>query len=127
MGAAVGAALAGCVLLQICISLILLAFVWMKCLTRWPGPLYVWRTKDSSHGSSAPDGLINQAAAQHSQSVEAWFQHIPGLKVVIPSNPADAKGLLKSAIRDDNPVIYFEHKALFSMKGEVPEEEFLLP
>lgn len=75
----------------------------------------------------APDGLINQAAAQHSQSVEAWFQHIPGLKVVIPSNPADAKGLLKSAIRDDNPVIYFEHKALFSMKGEVPEEEFFTP
>ncbi|MCD6156256.1 MAG: alpha-ketoacid dehydrogenase subunit beta [Candidatus Atribacteria bacterium] len=75
----------------------------------------------------APDGLINQAAAQHSQSVEAWFQHIPGLKVVVPSNPADAKGLLKSAIRDDNPVIYFEHKALFSMKGEVPEEEYLTP
>ncbi|MDD2205983.1 MAG: alpha-ketoacid dehydrogenase subunit beta [Aminobacterium sp.] len=75
----------------------------------------------------APDGLINQAAAQHSQSVEAWFQHIPGLKVVIPSNPADAKGLLKSAIRDDNPVIYFEHKALFSMKGDVPEEEYFTP
>lgn len=75
----------------------------------------------------APDGLINQAAAQHSQSVEAWFQHIPGLKVVVPSNPADAKGLLKSAIRDDNPVIYFEHKALFSMKGKVPEEEYLTP
>jgi pyruvate dehydrogenase E1 component beta subunit len=75
----------------------------------------------------APDGLINQAAAQHSQCVEAWFQHIPGLKVVIPSNPADAKGLLKSAIRDDNPVIYFEHKGLFSMKGEVPEEEYFTP
>ncbi|MDK2783278.1 MAG: acetoin:2,6-dichlorophenolindophenol oxidoreductase subunit beta [Thermococcaceae archaeon] len=75
----------------------------------------------------APDGLINQAAAQHSQSIEAWFQHIPGLKVVIPSNPADAKGLLKSAIRDDDPVIYFEHKALFTMKGEVPEEEYFTP
>ena len=75
----------------------------------------------------APDGLINQAAAQHSQCIEAWFQHIPGLKVVIPSNPADAKGLLKSAIRDDNPVIYFEHKALFSKKGEVPEEEYFTP
>jgi pyruvate dehydrogenase E1 component beta subunit len=69
----------------------------------------------------APDGIINQAAAQHSQCVEAWFAHIPGLKVVIPSNPADAKGLLKSAIRDDNPVIYFEHKGLFPMKGDVPE------
>lgn len=75
----------------------------------------------------APDGLINQAAAQHSQSIEAWFMHIPGLKVVIPSNQADAKGLLKSAIRDDNPVIYFEHKALFNKKGFVPEGEFLTP
>ena len=70
----------------------------------------------------APDGLVNQAAAQHSQSLEAFFLHIPGLKVVAPSNPADAKGLLKSAIRDDNPVIYFEHKALFSMKGRSPTE-----
>jgi len=75
----------------------------------------------------APDGLTNQAAAQHSQSLEAFFMHIPGLKVVIPSNPADAKGLLKSAIRDDNPIMFFEHKALFSMKGEVPEEEYLTP
>lgn len=74
----------------------------------------------------APDGIINQAAAQHSQCVEAWFAHIPGLKVVIPSNPADAKGLLKSAIRDDNPVIYFEHKGLFPMKGDVPEGEYLV-
>lgn len=74
----------------------------------------------------APDGIVNQAAAQHSQSVEAWFAHIPGLKVVVPSNPADAKGLLKSAIRDDNPVIYFEHKGLFPMKGEVPEGEHLV-
>ena len=75
----------------------------------------------------APDGMINQAAAQHSQSVEAFFAHIPGLKVVIPSNPADAKGLLKAAIRDDNPVIYFEHKGLFSMKGEVPEGDYVTP
>lgn len=75
----------------------------------------------------APDGLVNQAAAQHSQSVEAFFLHIPGLKVVIPSNPADAKGLLKSAIRDDNPVLYFEHKQLFPIKGEVPEGEHLVP
>ena len=75
----------------------------------------------------APDGLTNQAAAQHSQSIEAWFLHIPGLKVVIPSNPADAKGLLKSAIRDDNPVIYFEHKKLFPVKGPVPDEEVLVP
>lgn len=75
----------------------------------------------------APDGIARSAAAQHSQSLEAFFQHIPGLKVVIPSNPADAKGLLKSAIRDDNPVLYFEHKMLFPMKGPVPEGEFLVP
>ncbi|NLL36878.1 MAG: alpha-ketoacid dehydrogenase subunit beta [Fretibacterium sp.] len=74
----------------------------------------------------APDGLINQAAAQHSQSIEAWFAHIPGLKVVIPSNPADAKGLLKSAIRDENPVLYFEHKALFPLTGDVPEGDHLV-
>ncbi len=74
----------------------------------------------------APDGIINQAAAQHSQTVEAWFAHIPGLKVVIPSNPADAKGLLKAAIRDENPIIYFEHKGLFPMKGDVPEGEHLV-
>jgi len=75
----------------------------------------------------APDGIINQAAAQHSQSIESWFLHIPGLKVVAPSNPADAKGLLKSAIRDDNPVIFFENKVLFRQKGPVPEGEYLIP
>ncbi|WP_319402473.1 alpha-ketoacid dehydrogenase subunit beta [uncultured Anaeromusa sp.] len=75
----------------------------------------------------APDGIIRSAAAQHSQSVEAWFLHVPGLKIVIPSNPADAKGLLKSAIRSNDPVLYFEHKALFSMSGEVPEEEYFTP
>jgi len=74
----------------------------------------------------APDGIINSAAAQHSQVMETWFAHIPGVKVVIPSNPADAKGLLKAAIRDDNPVIYFEHKALFPKSGEVPEGEHLV-
>ncbi|MFZ7103423.1 MAG: alpha-ketoacid dehydrogenase subunit beta [Peptococcaceae bacterium] len=75
----------------------------------------------------APDGIVNQAAAQHSQSIEAWFLHIPGLKVVAPSNPADAKGLLKAAIRDDNPVIYFENKVLFKQKGPVPAEEHIVP
>ena len=75
----------------------------------------------------APDGIIRSAAAQHSQSVEAWFMHIPGLKVVIPSNPADAKGLLKAAIRSDDPVLYFEHKVLFPMKGPVPEGEHIVP
>ncbi|MGB3958670.1 MAG: transketolase C-terminal domain-containing protein, partial [bacterium] len=59
--------------------------------------------------------------------LESWFVHVPGLKVVIPSNPADAKGLLKSAIRSDDPVLYFEHKDLFRMKGPVPEGDFLVP
>ncbi|MDO8686146.1 MAG: alpha-ketoacid dehydrogenase subunit beta, partial [Clostridiales bacterium] len=66
-------------------------------------------------------------AAQHSQSLEAWFCHIPGLKVVMPSTPRDARGLLKSAIRDRNPVIFIEHKNLYNEKGEVPDEEELIP
>lgn len=72
-------------------------------------------------------GTGRRAAAQHSQSLEAWHAHVPGLKVVMPSTAADAKGLLKSAIRDDNPVIFIEHKLLYAQKGEVPEGEFLVP
>jgi acetoin:2,6-dichlorophenolindophenol oxidoreductase subunit beta len=75
----------------------------------------------------APDGIVRSAAAQHSQSLEAWFLHVPGLKVVVPSNPADAKGLLKAAIRSDDPVLYFEHKALFPLKGPVPDGDHLVP
>lgn len=63
----------------------------------------------------------------HSQSLEAWFVHCPGLKVVMPSTPADAKGLLKSAIRDDDPVLFFEHRLLYAMKGEIPEGEYMIP
>ncbi|MEA4816287.1 MAG: alpha-ketoacid dehydrogenase subunit beta [Lachnospiraceae bacterium] len=74
-----------------------------------------------------PDGITSQVAAQHSQSLEAWFIHTPGLQIVAPSNPADAKGLLKSAIRSDNPIIYFEHKLLFPISGEVPDGEYLVP
>lgn len=66
-------------------------------------------------------------AAQHSQSLEAWFCHIPGLKVVMPSTPRDARRLLKSAIRDQNPVLFIEHKVLYNEKGEVPEEEETFP
>jgi pyruvate dehydrogenase E1 component beta subunit len=72
-------------------------------------------------------GATRRAAAQHSQSLHAWFSHIPGLKVVLPSTPYDAKGLLKSAIRDDNPVAFFEDKLMFKMKGPVPAEEYLIP
>jgi pyruvate dehydrogenase E1 component beta subunit len=80
-------------------------------------PLVLW----------APDGGGIRAAAQHSQSLESWFVHTPGLKIVVPSEPADVKGLLKSAIRDDDPVIFFQHKSLFSQKGPVPPEPYYIP
>jgi len=67
------------------------------------------------------------AGPQHSQCLEAWFAHVPGLISICPSTPYDVKGMLKTAIRNDNPVICFEHKKLYSMKGEVPQEEYLLP
>src|SRR6202522_4790349 len=72
-------------------------------------------------------GAARRSAAQHSQSLHAWFSHIPGLKVVFPSTPYDAKGLLKSAIRDDNPVIFFEDKMMYKLKGPVPEEDYTIP
>jgi len=75
----------------------------------------------------APVGGYQSAAAQHSQSFESFFSFVPGLKVVLPSTPYDVKGLLKSAIRDDNPVIFFEHKELYETEGEVPEEEYTIP
>lgn len=65
--------------------------------------------------------------AQHSKSLEAWFVHVPGIKVVMPSNSADAKGLLKSAVRDDNPVLFLEHRLLYAQTGPVPDEEYLVP
>lgn len=68
-----------------------------------------------------------RAAEQHSQCLESWFIHVPGLKVVAPSTHYDVKGLLKTAIRDDNPVIFIEHKFMYPMKGEVPEEEYTIP
>ena len=75
----------------------------------------------------APMGSGRRNAGQHSQCLETLFTHIPGLKVVAPSNPADAKALLKAAIRDDDPVIFLEHKLLYAIKGEVPDEEEVIP
>jgi pyruvate dehydrogenase E1 component subunit beta len=74
-----------------------------------------------------PNGAALQLAAQHSQAWESWLMHIPGLKVVTPGTPADAKGLLKSAIRDDNPVLVLEGEMLYNTKGDVPEGEHLVP
>ena len=72
-------------------------------------------------------GATRRSGAQHSQSLHAWLSHIPGLKVVLPSTPYDAKGLLKTAIRDDNPVAFFEDKMMFKTKGPVPEEDYTIP
>ena len=75
----------------------------------------------------APSGAGRRNAGQHSQSLETWFTHSPGLKVVAPGTPFDVKGLLKTAIRDDDPVIFIEHKFCYAQKGEIPEEEYLIP
>ncbi|HXF69014.1 MAG TPA: alpha-ketoacid dehydrogenase subunit beta [Thermoflexus sp.] len=84
---------------------------------RWRAPIVIRATM----------GATLRKAAQHSQSLHAWFAHIPGLKVVLPSTPYDAKGLLKTAIRDDNPVLFFENKAMYSTRGYVPAEEYTIP
>jgi pyruvate dehydrogenase E1 component beta subunit len=80
-------------------------------------PLVIW----------APDGAGLGAAAHHSQSLESWFVHTPGLKVVVPSEPADVKGLLTASLREDDPVIFFQHKKLFAKEGPVPEGEYVIP
>ena len=80
-------------------------------------PMVIW----------CPDGAGLRAAAQHSQSLESWFVHTPGLKIVVPSEPADVKGLIKASIRDDNPVMFFQHKKLFAKEGHVPEEDYVIP
>ncbi|MFD2682658.1 alpha-ketoacid dehydrogenase subunit beta [Bacillus seohaeanensis] len=74
-----------------------------------------------------PIGIAGGAGPEHSQSPQALFMHAPGLQICVPSTPADAKGLLKSAIRENNPVLFFEHKVLYDVKGEVPEGEYLIP
>jgi pyruvate dehydrogenase E1 component subunit beta len=75
----------------------------------------------------APQGAGHQLGAQHSQSLEAYFLHCPGLRVVIPATPADAKGLLKTCVRQDDPVVFLEHESLYGVKGEVPDGEHLVP
>jgi pyruvate dehydrogenase E1 component beta subunit len=80
-------------------------------------PLVIW----------VNDGGGVGAGAHHSQCLESWFVHTPGLKVVVPSEPADVKGLMKAAIRDEDPVMFFQHKLLFAQKGPVPEGEYVVP
>lgn len=75
----------------------------------------------------AQGGVVGASGAHHSQSFESWFMHVPGLKVAIPSNPADAKGLLKAAIRDENPVLFIEHRGLYWSKGAVPDGDHVVP
>lgn len=75
----------------------------------------------------APGGGGTQKAAQHSHCIESWFVNTPGIRVVIPATPYDAKGLLKTSIRSDDPILFIEHEMLYSTRGEVPEEEYLLP
>jgi pyruvate/2-oxoglutarate/acetoin dehydrogenase E1 component len=75
----------------------------------------------------SPAGKWGGFAAQHSQTLDAWFMNVPGLKVAVPATPYDAKGLLKTAIRDDNPVLFIERKLLYQVSGPVPEEEYLIP
>ena len=72
-------------------------------------------------------GATRRSAAQHSQSLHAWFSHVPGLKVILPSTPYDAKGLLKTAIRDENPCVFFEDKMMYKLKGPVPEGDYTIP
>jgi pyruvate/2-oxoglutarate/acetoin dehydrogenase E1 component len=72
-------------------------------------------------------GATRRSAAQHSQSLHAWLSHVPGLKVALPSTPYDAKGLLKTAIRDENPVVFFEDKMMYKLKGPVPSEDYTIP
>lgn len=74
-----------------------------------------------------PNGILKMQGAHHTDCLEAWFAHIPGLQVVCPSSPAEAKGLLKTAIRNDNPVMFFEHKTLLKTQGEVPDKEYTIP
>jgi pyruvate dehydrogenase E1 component beta subunit len=74
-----------------------------------------------------PGSAAHQLAAQHSQSLEAWFSHVPGLKVIAPATPRDAKGLLKSAIRDPNPVMFIEAQLLYATKGDVPDGDYTIP
>jgi acetoin:2,6-dichlorophenolindophenol oxidoreductase subunit beta len=129
MGAGVGAAIAG---MRPVVELMYMDFVYVsmdQILNQAAKIRYMFGGKARLPlVIRGQQGVGRGNAGTHSQSLEVFFMHIPGLKVVMPSTPADAAGLLRTAIRDNNPVIFFEHKALYSTKGEVPDDtEFLIP
>lgn len=128
IGGGVGAAITGT--RPIC-ELMLADFVGV-CMDEIINKAGKWKYMHGGHVNvpmviRAPLGAKGGGGAEHSQCPEAYFLHAPGLKLVMPSTPYDAKGLLKSAIRDDDPVIFFEHKLLYDVEGEVPEEEYTVP
>ena len=128
MGAAVGAAITGSRPIVELMFSDFMAVCFDQLLNQAPKMRYMFGGKVKvPMVLRTPSGGGTGAAAQHSQSLEAIYAHIPGLKVVIPSTPYDAKGLLKTAIRDDNPVIFLEQKRLYHTKGEVPEGEYTIP
>ena len=127
-GLGIGAALAD---LRPCIELMTVNFI-MLAIDQIVNHASKWRYMSGGQFKvplviRAPGGGGQQLAAQHSQSLEAWLVHAPGLFVVMPSTPYDAKGLLKAALRMDDPVIFLEHEGLYSLPGEVPDEEYILP
>ena len=128
VGAAVGAAVAGCRPVAEIMYMDFMTIAMDQIVNQAAKMRYMFGGKAKLPlVVRAPAGAGRGNAAQHMQSLEAWFCHVPGLKVVMPSTPWDAKGLLKSSIRDDNPVIFVEHKLLYAVKGDVPEGEHLIP
>jgi len=127
VGAAVGAAVAGCRPVAEIMYMDFMTLAMDQIVNQMAKMRYMFGGKARLPVVvRTPAGAGRGQAAQHMQSLEAWFIHVPGLKVVMPSTPRDAKGLLKSSIRDDNPVIFVENKLLYATKAEVPDGEFLV-
>ncbi|NIM93764.1 MAG: alpha-ketoacid dehydrogenase subunit beta [Anaerolineales bacterium] len=127
-GAAVGAALAGTRPVMEIMYMDFIALAMSQIVNQMAKVRYMFGGKAQVPVVvRTPGGGGRGNAAQHMQSLEAWFMHVPGLIVVMPSTPYDAKGLLKSSIRNDDPVIFIENKLLYATKGEIPEDEYLLP
>lgn len=125
IGAAVGAALAGCRPVAEIMYMDFITSAMSQIVNQMAKMRYMFGGKARVPVVvRTPGGGGRGNAAQHMQSLEAWFVHVPGLMVAMPSTPHDAKGLLKTAIRSDDPVIFVEHKLLYATKGQVPEEDY---